>query len=355
MTAAARLRPEPRRPGSTTRRTPHATQPASAALATAPASQDADARAVPAVADGQLAAVQARLLEWYRVQGRDLPWRRTRDPYAILVAEVMLQQTQVDRVIPKWQAWLAQFPTLRDLAAASRADVIRAWQGLGYNLRAVRLHEIARAATARYDGRLPADLDALLGLPGIGRYTAGAIASFAFEQPVAMVDTNIRRVLGRVFWGTPPAAPSELAAREVQALADAVLPQAGPTAYAWNQALMDLGATVCRAQQPLCLICPLMGACRAQAGLPLLQHDGGPARTARPRPKQPPFEQTDRYLRGRIVDAVRALEPGQVLSRDHLAARLPAHAPARLDRLLGALAADGLIGLAPDGSIHLPV
>jgi len=361
MTAAARLRPEPRRPGSTTPRARHAPQPTSA-VAAAPAPHLADPAAVAAATDGQVAIVQARLLEWYGAQGRDLPWRHTRDPYAILVAEVMLQQTQVDRVIPKWQAWLAQFPTLTDLAEASRADVIRAWQGLGYNLRAVRLHAIARAATARYGGQLPSDLDALLSLPGIGRYTAGAIASFAFEQPVAMVDTNIRRVLSRVFWGTPPTASPEPAAREVQALADAVLPQPGPTAYAWNQALMDLGATTCRAQQPLCLVCPLLGVCRAQAGLPHLQPAGRPATAAgrrataaaRPRPKQPPFEQTDRYLRGRIVDAVRALEPGQVLARRHLAARLPAHTPDRLDRLLHALAADGLIGLAPNGSIRLP-
>ena len=196
---------------------------------------------------------RTRCWAWYARHGRDLPWRRTRDPYAILVAEVMLQQTQVDRIAPRWKAWLEQFPTLRDLAAASRADVIRAWQGLGYNLRAVRLHEIARQVTDEGGGALPRTLDGLLALRGIGRYTAGAVACFAYEQPVSMVDTNVRRVLGRVF------APS-LAVDEV---ADVVLPP--HAAYAWNQALMDLGATLCRADRPLCLVCPLLNLCRARA------------------------------------------------------------------------------------------
>src|SRR5499427_9332608 len=147
----------------------------------------------------EVARVQAALLEWYARQARDLPWRRTRDPYAILVAEVMLQQTQVDRVIPKWHAWLERFPGLADLAAATRADAIRAWQGLGYNLRAVRLHSIARQVMDEYGGELPRSVEGLLTLDGVGRYTAGAVACFAYEQPVSMVDTNVRRVLSRVF------------------------------------------------------------------------------------------------------------------------------------------------------------
>src|SRR5437879_480994 len=162
-----------------------------------------------------LERVHARLLEWYTSNARDLPWRRTRDPYAILVAEVMLQQTQVERVIPKWHAWLARFPTLAELARASRADAIRAWQGLGYNLRAVRLHDIACEVVARHDGRLPNDVAGLLALNGIGRYTAGAVACFAYEQPVAMVDTNVRRVLSRVF---------EVLPVDVEALAERVVP-----------------------------------------------------------------------------------------------------------------------------------
>ncbi|MGI9149220.1 MAG: A/G-specific adenine glycosylase, partial [Chloroflexota bacterium] len=144
----------------------------------------------------ELALIQRRLLDWYAANGRDLPWRRTRDPYAILVAEVMLQQTQVDRVIPKWYAWLKRFPTPHELALASRADAIRAWQGLGYNVRAVRLHAIACQVVAGHAGVLPRGLAGLLTLKGVGRYTAGAVACFAHEQQVAMVDTNVRRVLG---------------------------------------------------------------------------------------------------------------------------------------------------------------
>src|SRR5579871_3718068 len=194
-----------------------------------------------------LALVQTALLAWYAGQARDLPWRRTRDPYAILVAEVMLQQTQVDRVIPKWHAWLERFPSLADLARASRADAIRAWQGLGYNRRAVRLHAIAMQTVNEFGGELPRSVDGLLRLAGVGRYTAGAVACFAYEQPVAMVDTNVRRVLSRVF-GVAPA--------QVEAMAQSVIPS--DSAWAWGQALMDLGATVCRASQPLCLVCPLL-------------------------------------------------------------------------------------------------
>src|SRR6266700_6892192 len=152
--------------------------------------------------------IHSRLLDWYAASGRDLPWRQSRDPYAILVAEVMLQQTQVDRVVPKWHAWLERFPTLADLARASRADAIRAWQGLGYDVRAVRLHSIATQVVADHGGELPRSVEALVHLKGVGRYTAGAVACFAYEQPVAMVDTNVRRVLSRVF-GVPPSAVAQ--------------------------------------------------------------------------------------------------------------------------------------------------
>src|SRR5579864_1647212 len=236
-----------------------------------------------------LERVHTAVLDWYAVQGRDLPWRRTRDPYAILVAEIMLQQTQVERVLPKWHAWLERFPTLTDLAAAPRAEAIRAWQGLGYNLRAVRLHAIAVQATAEFGGSLPRRTDQLMRLKGVGRYTAGAVACFAYEQPVAMVDTNVRRVLGRVF---------QLSDEKVDAFASSALP--AQAAYPWNQALMDLGATVCRAQHPLCLLCPLLEWC------------GGPtpprARSSR---RAEPFEESTRYRRGRIVDRLRRLGPGE--------------------------------------------
>ena len=193
------------------------------------------------------------LLAWYAADGRAaLPWRHTRDPYAVLVSEVMLQQTQVERVLPKYRAFLEQFPSLADLAAAPVAEVIRAWAGLGYNMRAVRLHEIACQAVERYGGTLPGSLDELLQLKGIGRYTAGAVACFAFGLPVATVDTNIRRVLWRVFRGVEPAVwPADSAfQRQMLEVADWALPP--DHAYDWQQALMDLGATVCLARRPLC-------------------------------------------------------------------------------------------------------
>ncbi len=207
---------------------------------------------------------QANLLAWYAGEGRaHLPWRHTRDPYAVLVSEVMLQQTQVDRVLPKYREFLDRFPTLQVLADAPASEVIKVWAGLGYNMRAVRLREIARQAVAQYGGALPATLDGLLALKGIGRYTAGAVACFAFGLPVATVDTNIRRVLWRAFRGIEPALwPSgERAAREALALADWALP--ADRAYDWQQALMDLGATVCLARRPACERCPLRECCAA--------------------------------------------------------------------------------------------
>jgi A/G-specific adenine glycosylase len=231
---------------------------------------------LPRMAD--LGQVQTDLLAWYAANGRDLPWRKTRDPYAILVSEVMLQQTQVDRVIPYWHAWLEHFPTLADLAASSRADAIRAWQGLGYNLRAVRLHTIARHAVAEHAGQLPRTLAGLMMLTGIGRYTAGAVACFAYGEPIAVVDTNVRRVLRRVF-GLEDGA--------VQAVADQAVPTEG--AYAWNQALMDLGATICRTRKPMCLVCPLLSQC------------GGPQLRSRMRKPSERFADSRRFFRGRLV------------------------------------------------------
>lgn len=285
---------------------------------------------------GQVGTVHERLLGWYALHARDLPWRTTRDPYAVLVSEVMLQQTQVERVLPRWHAWLDQFPTLRALAAASVADAIRAWQGLGYNMRAVRLHRIACQVVAEYGGELPRTVDGLLKLNGVGRYTAGAVACFAYEQPVSMVDTNVRRVLGRVF-GAPSAS-----AAEAQALADEVLPRGD--AYRWNQALMDLGATLCRAQAPLCLVCPLLGVC-ASAGQAVRQA---------PR-SQGTFAGSSRFIRGRILDALRTLPVGSSLSHAELAARVPGVAQERLDDLVGRLIADGLVARGDGARVHLPI
>ena len=309
------------------------------------------------------------LLAWYATQGRaHLPWRHTRDPYAVLVSEVMLQQTQVERVLPKYQEFLGRFPTLESLAAAPTAEVIKAWASLGYNMRAVRLQQIARQAVEQYSGALPATLEGLLALKGIGRYTAGAVACFAFGLHVATVDTNIRRVLWRVFRGIEPGSwPSgERAQREALTLAEWALPP--DNAYDWQQALMDLGATVCVSRRPLCERCPLTSSCAAFAetanvtlfpsgealarlrderaavansevgterGERRLVAEGRAAYTtsaatdgAAPDPlsaspattrkrktrEQQPFTSTTRYFRGRVVETLRALEPGVSLS-----------------------------------------
>src|SRR5581483_8502418 len=219
----------------------------------------------PEVVSFQLASelltqVHASLLTWYAAEQRDLPWRATTDPYAILVSEIMLQQTQVDRVLPKYLHFLSTFPTLADLAAASTADVISAWVPLGYNTRAVRLQSIARQVIAEYGGRIPDTIDELLKLKGIGRYTAGAIACFAYHNQVATVDTNIRRVLHRIFLGLEHPDPRVNDA-QMLTLAEQVLPP--DNAYEWNQALMDLGATICTSNNPQCTSCPLQEMCRA--------------------------------------------------------------------------------------------
>jgi len=202
---------------------------------------------------------QRRLLAWYREHGRDLPWRRTRAPYRILVSEIMLQQTQVDRVVPKYHEFLRRYPTLGRLAVARVDEVRRLWYPLGYNIRPVRLHAIARETLARYGGRLPDSEERLRALPGIGRYTAGAILSFAYGRDVPILDTNVRRVLGRVFLGARRAA----ARREAffWDLAAALVPRG--RGYDWNQALMDFGATHCTPRKPRCGGCPMKGFCRS--------------------------------------------------------------------------------------------
>ncbi|MGH7307215.1 MAG: A/G-specific adenine glycosylase [Candidatus Rokuibacteriota bacterium] len=203
-------------------------------------------------------AFQRRLLAWYGRHGRDLPWRRTRNPYRVLVSEVMLQQTQVSRVIPKYHEFLRRYPTLQSLAAARVNDVRRLWYPLGYNARPVRLRRIARETLARYGGRLPDSPERLRTLPGIGRYTAGAIVSFAYGRDAAVLDTNVRRVLRRVFVG-------ERRARALRGdgplwdLAARLVPSG--RGYDFNQALMDFGATICTARRPGCARCALRRLC----------------------------------------------------------------------------------------------
>jgi len=209
--------------------------------------------------DGQrLNAFQTRLLRWFRKHGRDLPWRRTRDPYEILVSEVMLQQTQVDRVRDYYEPFLREYPTVRDLATAHPARVRESWEGLGYYARARNLHAAARAVTERHGGRFPRGLEEVMALPGVGRYTAGAVVSFAYGEPAPVLDTNVRRVLSRIFVRRErrSAAKHE---RRLWALAEAVIPP--KQAWAFNQGLMDFGAMVCTARSPKCEKCPMRPLC----------------------------------------------------------------------------------------------
>jgi len=201
---------------------------------------------------------RARLLTWYRRHGRDLPWRRTDDPYHILVSEIMLQQTQVDRVMPKYEEWLQKYPTLHALAAAPEREVAETWYPLGYNIRPKRLQSIAREAVTSYGGTLPADEETLLSFKGIGRYTAGAIRSFAFRERAAILDTNVARVLFRVFVGRGDPKRHAMK-RHLWSVSEALVPNRH--VYDFNQALMDFGATVCTARNPRCLACPMKKNC----------------------------------------------------------------------------------------------
>jgi A/G-specific adenine glycosylase len=215
-------------------------------------------RNLPLPADRQ--RFRRRLLDWYRRFGRDLPWRQTRDPYHILVSEVMLQQTQVDRVLPKYEEWLQKYPSLEVLAAAKETDVSATWRPLGYNIRPKRLHAIARESMARYGGQLPSDEETLLSFKGIGEYTAGAVLSFAFGQRAAILDTNVARVLFRVFVGRGEL-KSHAMKQHLWEVSRTVLPHRH--VFDFNQALMDFGATLCTARKPKCPICPMRRSCAA--------------------------------------------------------------------------------------------
>jgi A/G-specific adenine glycosylase len=215
-------------------------------------------RVLPAPASRR--SFRRRLLVWYDRNGRTLPWRETSDPYHILVSEIMLQQTQVDRVLPKYRECLAKYPSLEALAGAPERDVSDTWRPLGYNIRPRRLQAIAREAVASYGGQLPSDEATLLSFKGIGAYTAGAIRSFAFRERAAILDTNVARVLFRVFIGSgvPKAHATKKA---LWTIAAALVPRA--RAFDFNQALMDFGATLCTARKPKCLICPMAPQCSA--------------------------------------------------------------------------------------------
>src|SRR5438552_6497014 len=209
-----------------------------------------------------------RLLTWYGRHGRDLPWRKTDDPYHILVSEIMLQQTQVERVLPKYAEWIEKYPSFASLATAPEHEVAATWYPLGYNIRPRRLQSIAREAVANYGGQLPSDRETLLSFKGIGAYTAGAIRSFAFRERAAILDTNVARVLFRVFIGRglPKA---HATTKHLWAISASVLPN--KRAFDFNQALMDFGATLCTARKPKCLICPMASLCAAYPHNPELE------------------------------------------------------------------------------------
>lgn len=246
--------------------------------------------------------VRRALLRWYRRNGRKLPWRdiagqesSSQSSYQILVSEVMLQQTQVSRVLEKYPRFLSRFPTLRALSAARQQSVVMAWRGMGYNNRAIRLHRLAKEVVSRHGGKIPENVDALMALPGIGKYTAHAVLSSAFARQLPVVDVNVQRVLSRIFWRMSATNRMQHEA-EAWALAVALVPRTN--AYDWNQALMDFGATVCTARQPRCETCPVTAFCASRASMKrsvVRQSKREPSRNGIP----------NRIYRGRIVEELR--------------------------------------------------
>ena len=218
-------------------------------------------RSRPVPAPGTRQQFRRRLLTWYRANGRDLPWRQTSDPYHILVSEVMLQQTQVDRVLPKYHEWLAKYPSLEALAEAPERDVADTWRPLGYNIRPRRLQSIARESVTRYGGQLPSDQETLLSFKGIGAYTAGAIRSFAFRERAAILDTNVARVLFRMFVARGDAKAHAMR-KHLWAVSEVMVPSR-VNVFDFNQALMDFGAMICVARKPKCDVCPMTKQCKS--------------------------------------------------------------------------------------------
>jgi A/G-specific adenine glycosylase len=282
----------------------------------------------------------AAILRWYAAHQRDLPWRRPEaTPWAVLVSEVMLQQTPVARVLPVYAAWLARWPAPAALAAATAGDALRAWGRLGYPRRAIRLYQTAQTLVDRHGGEVPASLTALLALPGIGPYTAAAVASFAFGQRHAVLDTNVRRVLARLVSGQELAPVSASAAE--RRLAESLLPDEPGVAARWSVAVMELGALICTATRPHCTECPVADACAWR----LAGHPPGDGSR-----RSQGYEGTDRQCRGRLLAVLRDADgpvPG---------AWLDAAWPQRLQRsrALDSLVADGLVDPLPDGRFALP-
>ncbi len=293
--------------------------------------------AAPAGAD-----LHPRVLDWYARERRDLPWRRPDcSPWGTFVSEVMLQQTPVARVEPVWHTWVERWPTPADLAADTPGEAVRAWGRLGYPRRALRLHAAAGAMVEDHDGQVPTSADELRALPGVGAYTAAAVAAFAFGQHTTVVDTNIRRVLARVVGGTAHAAPSLTKAESERATA--LLPADAARAATWNVAAMELGALVCTARSPTCERCPLAQVCQWRAaGFPAYQ---GPARRTQA------WHGTDRQVRGALLAVLRAA-PGPVADPELRRAR--AEDDRQRARCLDSLVADGLVEPLAGGRYRLP-
>jgi A/G-specific adenine glycosylase len=303
------------------------------------ASRDAGHASLAALSPAPLEQAEA-ILHWYESHARDLPWRRAdASPWAVLVSEIMLQQTPVARVLPAYEAWLARWPTPPALAAAAPADAVRQWGRLGYPRRALRLHAAAQAISGRHGGEVPSSVDALLALPGVGSYTAAAVASFAFGQRHAVLDTNVRRVLARMATGQQWPARSTTAA-EI-ALARSLLPARPEVAARWSVAVMELGALVCTAARPRCAACPVAAGCAWRLA-------GSPAGNGR-RPSQS-YEGTDRQCRGRLLAILRDADGPVPVA--HLDAAWP-DADQR-SRALASLITDGLAEHHPDGGYALP-
>ncbi|UNX54473.1 A/G-specific adenine glycosylase [Georgenia sp. TF02-10] len=297
-----------------------------------------------------LPALHAAVTTWYRDNARDLPWRRPgTSPWAVLVSEVMLQQTPVARVLPVWQEWVRRWPTPAAQAAARPAEVLRVWDRLGYPRRALRLLECATAIVARHGGQVPAAEEELRALPGVGAYTAAAVAAFAHGRRTAVLDTNVRRVLARAVAGQ--ALPPPHLGRAEQARATACLPASAGAAVTWNVGLMELGALVCLARTPRCATCPLRARCAWLAA-------GRPADAHADRRRPQPFAGTDRQARGRILAHLRERPDGTwTPAADLLRAAAgagdgdggPADLvdPTRPARALAGLLADGLVAVGP--------
>ncbi len=281
------------------------------------------------------------VLEWYASHARDLPWRRAdRDPWGVLVSEVMLQQTPVDRVVPAWSAWLERWPIPAALASDSPGEAVRSWGRLGYPRRALRLHAAAVDCVARFAGRVPSTYDDLRSLPGVGDYTAAAVLAFAYGERAVVLDTNVRRVLARLVDGSEFPRPSVTAAE--RATAAAALPDDDATASTWSVAVMELGALVCTAATPSCVVCPVRARCAWVAA-------GRPAYDGPARPVQR-FAGTDRQVRGRLMAVLR--ETHQPVAKADLDAVWGD--PVQRERALDSLVVDGLVDPRNDGTFTLP-